>query len=448
MPFLKSFAYAAIAVVGLAVAAAIVVTPAAIALAGPRLDSRRLKYPPRPVERTFFYRLARFVMRRAVPIGLALAALLVVLGMPLFGMKWGIPDDRVLPTSSTARQVGDQLRTEFSVSVATSLTVVLADIRGVTPKALDSYASQLSLVPDVPSVSAYGPVGERDHGRTTERRPARRVWPTAARFSPWRAARRFSPRPPTPSWTGCTRCRSAAVSGLLDQRDRPGGPRYRPSHHLPPVPCPDRHRPDHFRGDVPTHRKRDIAAENVAAQWLISECLLRRTRMDFPGRPPGRIGDHRHRDAGAHHASRVVLHRVRLVDGLRGFPRVAESRVLAGIQPTAADNDHSVALGLARTGRVITAAALIMSISFAALIAAQVSFMRMFGVGLTLAVLSDATLVRMLLVPAFMHVMGRANWWAPKWVSRLRERSHVSDPTDQPRHLAGLGQKAYAMEAK
>ena len=61
---------------------------------------------------------------------------------------------------------------------------------------------------------------------------------------------------------------------------------------------------------------------------------------------------------------------------------------------TQADNDESVALGLARTGRVITAAALLMSISFAALIAAEVSFMRMFGLGLTLAVLVDATLVR------------------------------------------------------
>ena len=81
---------------------------------------------------------------------------------------------------------------------------------------------------------------------------------------------------------------------------------------------------------------------------------------------------------------------------------------------TPADNDESVALGLAHTGRVITAAALIMSISFAALIAAHVSFMRMFGVGLTLAVLADATLVRMLLVPAFMHVMGRMNWWSPQ----------------------------------
>ena len=139
MPFLKSFAYAAIAVVALAVAAAIVVTPAAIALAGPRLDSRRFRRAPRPVEQTFFYRLARFVMRRAVPLGLALAALLVALGMPLFGMKWGIPDDRVLPTSNTARQVGDQLRTGFSADVATSLTVVLPDVRGLTPKALDAY---------------------------------------------------------------------------------------------------------------------------------------------------------------------------------------------------------------------------------------------------------------------------------------------------------------------
>ena len=92
-----------------------------------------------------------------------------------------------------------------------------------------------------------------------------------------------------------------------------------------------------------------------------------------------------------------------------------------------ADNDESVALGLARTGRVVTAAALVMSISFAALIAAQVSFMRMFGLGLTLAVLVDATLVRMVLVPAFMHVLGRWSWWAPKPLMWLHERFGISE---------------------
>ena len=94
---------------------------------------------------------------------------------------------------------------------------------------------------------------------------------------------------------------------------------------------------------------------------------------------------------------------------------------------TRADNDESVALGIARTGRVVTAAAVVMCISFAALIAAQVSFMRMFGLGLTLAILVDATLVRMVLLPAFMHVMGEWNWWAPKWMTKLHNRIGIEE---------------------
>jgi RND superfamily putative drug exporter len=94
---------------------------------------------------------------------------------------------------------------------------------------------------------------------------------------------------------------------------------------------------------------------------------------------------------------------------------------------TRADNDESVAHGVARTGRVVTAAALVMAISFAALIAAHVSFMRMFGLGLTLAVIVDATLVRMVLLPAFMHALGTWCWWAPKWLGRLHERFGISE---------------------
>jgi RND superfamily putative drug exporter len=100
---------------------------------------------------------------------------------------------------------------------------------------------------------------------------------------------------------------------------------------------------------------------------------------------------------------------------------------------TRADSDESVALGLARTGRVVTAAALLMAISFAALTAAQVAFMRMFGVGLTLAIVVDATLVRMFLVPAFMHVLGQANWWAPKPLARLHARFGISESGLSPR---------------
>jgi RND superfamily putative drug exporter len=114
---------------------------------------------------------------------------------------------------------------------------------------------------------------------------------------------------------------------------------------------------------------------------------------------------------------------------------------------TDADNGESVALGVARTGRVITAAALIMSISFAALIAAQVQVMRLFGLGLTVAVLVDATLVRMVLVPAFMQVLGRWNWWAPRPLVWLHDRIGLTDgepqigdshPTDKPQVTKGV----------
>jgi RND superfamily putative drug exporter len=73
-----------------------------------------------------------------------------------------------------------------------------------------------------------------------------------------------------------------------------------------------------------------------------------------------------------------------------------------------------------------------MSISFAALIAAEVSFMKMMGVGMTLAIIADATLVRMALVPAFMHLLGRWNWWAPKPLAKLHERIGISESGDDP----------------
>jgi RND superfamily putative drug exporter len=105
--------------------------------------------------------------------------------------------------------------------------------------------------------------------------------------------------------------------------------------------------------------------------------------------------------------------------------RIREYWLVSG--RTRADNLECVALGVARTGRVITAAALLMSISFAALLTADVSFMKMFGVGLTIAVLVDATLVRTLLLPALMRVLGRANWW-PNAVDRVNRRAAPREP--------------------
>ena len=165
MYFLKSFAYAGVAVVVLAAVAAIVVTPAAIALLGPRLDSldvhrllRKLLRRPepvhRPVEQTFFYRLAKFAMRRAIPIALAGSALLIALGLPFSSAKWGMPDDRVLPTSSSARQVGDQLRADFTENLSTNVTVVIPDADGISAVRTGPLRNATLAVPAVLAVSA------------------------------------------------------------------------------------------------------------------------------------------------------------------------------------------------------------------------------------------------------------------------------------------------------
>jgi RND superfamily putative drug exporter len=97
-----------------------------------------------------------------------------------------------------------------------------------------------------------------------------------------------------------------------------------------------------------------------------------------------------------------------------------------------AANDDAVALGLERTGRIVTAAALLLALVFVAFATAQVTVVKVFGVGLALAVLVDAFLIRATLVPAFMRLAGRANWWAPRTLRRLHLRYGIweAEPLD------------------
>jgi RND superfamily putative drug exporter len=91
------------------------------------------------------------------------------------------------------------------------------------------------------------------------------------------------------------------------------------------------------------------------------------------------------------------------------------------------DNISSVAMGLERTGRIVTAAALLLAVVFVAIGTSGITFIKMFGVGLTLAVVMDATLIRGALVPAFMRLAGRANWWAPTPLRKIYERFGLSE---------------------
>jgi RND superfamily putative drug exporter len=86
------------------------------------------------------------------------------------------------------------------------------------------------------------------------------------------------------------------------------------------------------------------------------------------------------------------------------------------------DNERAVALGLQKTGRIVTAAALLLMIVFAGLATSQVALVKQFAVGLALAVLVDAFLIRATLMPAFMRLAGRINWWSPRWLRRWHLR--------------------------
>jgi RND superfamily putative drug exporter len=114
------------------------------------------------------------------------------------------------------------------------------------------------------------------------------------------------------------------------------------------------------------------------------------------------------------------------------------------------DNTHSVAVGLERTGRIVTAAAALLAVTFLAFGTSGISFIEMFGLGLALAIVMDATLIRGILVPAFMRLAGEANWWAPGWMRRIHDRIGISEggppppPVDRAEAPGSLGPLATA----
>ena len=436
MYFLRSFAYAGVATVAFAALAAIVITPAAITLLGDRIDAldvrrlirrvlRRPEPQPRPIEQQFWYRSTRFVMRRALPIGLAGVAVLIVLGAPFFGVRPGFPDDRVLPKSASAHQVGDQLRSDFTNSSATAVQILIPDSTGLDDRAISMYAERLSRVSDVSAVSAPGG-----------------TYVNGALVGPPSAA--------TGTQSGTTLLTVDSVAPLFSDRSD----RQLDSLHAM---APPGGRAVEFAGTAQTNRdsvhaitsRLPVVLGLIAVITLVLLFLLTGSVV-LPVKAvllnilslsaafgamvwifqDGHLGGLGTTPTGTLVANIPVLlfciafglsmdYEVFLVSRIREF--WLESPRGPG------DNDESVALGVAHTGRVITAAALIMAISFAALIAAHVAFMRMFGLGLSLAVLMDATLVRMVLVPAFMHVMGRWNWWAPKPLVKVHSLLGISE---------------------
>ncbi len=428
---LKSFAYSSIAVVAFAGLAAVMMTPAVIVLLGDRLNSldvrrliRRLlgraDSVPIPVDEAFWYRTAKFAMRRSIPVVLGITAVLVLLGAPFLGIRWGFPNDRVLPPSASARAVGDRLRSDFAADSVNNVTVVIPDTTAITPAELKRYAAQLSQVPYVSSVAspsgtfvAGAPVGPGLGAAEMVNGPAlMNVSSSAPLFTPISATQLnrlhavAKPGGQSVLMAGEAETNRDSVTAIMSRTPLVLGMIAATALGLLFL----------LTGSVVLPLKAlvlnvlSLTAAFGAMVWTFQDGHL----WAMGTTPTGTL---------------VVTMPVLLFCITFGLSMDYEVFLISRIREywlesaqTQADNDESVALGLARTGRVITAAAILMAISFGALTSAQVSLMRIFGVGLTIAILADATLVRVLLIPAFMHLFGRLNWWAPRPLALLHQR--------------------------
>ncbi|WP_101946464.1 MMPL family transporter [Mycobacterium sp. 3519A] len=448
MSALRSLAYAGIVTVGFAAASALLVAPAAIVLLGDRLNSldvrrplrRALRLRPagdRALEQQFLYRTTKQVMRHAVPVGIGVVVLLLLLGMPFGGVQLGVADDRMLPTSTQARQVGDQLRDDYPRNEAAAITIVVPDVDNLAPAELDRYAERLSRVIDVSSVSSPGG-----------------TYVSGARVGPPSAATGIAAGSAFLTVDSAAPSLSTSSDVQLDRLHQVAGPAGR-STLISGAAQINRDNVEAIARPLPWVLAVMAATVFVLLFLLtgsvvvpVKALLLSVLSLTVTFGALVWLFQDGHLGAFGTTATGTLAAIVPVPLFFFAFAlsmdyevflvaRIREHWLESG--RTQAENDESVALGLAKAGRVVTAAAVLMAIPFAALIGAQVSIMRMFGVGLTLALLVDATLIRMVLLPAFMHLLGPWNWWAPKPLARLHRRLNPEQsPTDAPNRLGAV----------
>ena len=420
MYFLRSFAYAGIAVVALACFGALVFLPSLLAAIGARVD--RLSIPRRAPqdEEGSWHRIAMLVMRRPRLIAISVVAVLLLLGAPFLGARFGLPDDRVLARDASTRRVQDDIRANFSSQEASALSVVAATAgppRATRDAKVGTYASALSMLDGVARVD--GPTGSYQGGRMV-------AAPTAAsaRFSSkdgmWLAV---VPAVEPISSQGEQLARDVRavpapfdtlVAGrsaeLVDSKDGIGSRLLVAAAIIAVVTFALLFL---MTGSVLVPLKAialnllSLTATFGAMVWIFQEGNLSGP-LDFTA-------------TGTIDTSMPIL----MFCIAFGLSMDYEVFLLSRIKEEydrSGDNQTSVAMGLERTGRIVTAAAALMAVVFLAFATSEITFIKIFGVGMALAVVMDATLIRAALVPAFMRLAGDANWWAPKPLRRLYDR--------------------------
>ncbi len=425
--FLRSFGYAGIAVVGLAAFGALVVLPTLLAVLGRRVDRLRLplgRRRARAVGEGFWHRLAMLVMRRPLPIATAVVVFLLLLGAPFAGVSFGLPDDRVMPHTAQSRQVAEAIRGNFTANDAAALSVVASGTGDLPRRVIDvdRYASRLSGLQGVERVEAL--TGTYERGRQVAR--------------PTRASGRFAGRDAT--WF--------SVVGSVDPNSPAGEALARRVRDL--------WTPFAVQVTGPSARLVDTKASlfgllPVAGAIIALITFVALFMMTGSAVLPLKALVLNLLSLTAAYGAMVWVFQEGHLSGFLGFTPTGtidtsmpvllfciafglsmdyEVFLLSRIKEEhdrSGDTTAAVAAGLERTGRIVTAAAALLAVVFLAFATSRVSFLQLFGLGTALAIVVDATLIRALLVPAFMRLAGRANWWAPAPLRRFHARFGLSE---------------------
>jgi uncharacterized membrane protein YdfJ with MMPL/SSD domain len=391
------------------------VLPAVLALLGNRVNAwspkflqRRAQRDATATEQGFWYRLSRLVMRRPVGIATVTAVVLIVLGIPFYSIKFTSVDAQVLPESASARQVDNLMRAQFPPFHDTPNLLL---VENATPEALRAIEREVSGVEGIAGVqppqrlanhdavivaystNSYISDQSRDAAKELRDLPA----PQGSQLLVGGAAAHFvdlqdSLKSHAPIALAIVIVATLIVLFLMT-------------------------------GSVVLPVKQLVMnALNLSATFGILVFIFQDGRLE---------GLLDYRSQGALEQTMPIL-LFAVVFGLSTDYGVFLLSRIKEAHDSGIPNSEAVAVGLERTGRIVTAAALLFAIAIGAFATSQIIFIKENGVGTALAVLIDASLIRALLVPSLMELLGDWNWWAPRPLRRLHQRFGLSDTGPEP----------------
>ena len=385
---------------------ALTALPALLTVLGPRVDAlapRRWRHRPVADQRGFWYRLSHFVMRRPVTIAVTTATLLLVAGIPFARINFVGIDAGVLPDSSESKQVDTALKTQFPPGPTSPLHVAVTASGGSAPR-VRAFAATLAARPDVAGVQAPRLLG--DDTWLLEVSP--KSGPLRPKALDLVGAIRAGPSP------GPLRIAGESAR-FVDQR--------------------------HDLGARLPYALAILAITTLVILFVMTGSVvlpLKALVMNLLG-------------LSAAFGVLVFVFQDGRLEGLLGYDspgglEITQPLVLLAIafglstdygvflltrikeaRDGGASNEEAVAVGIQRTGRIVTAAALLLVLAIGAVAPAQIVFIKELGIGVAVAGAVDATIVRALLVPALMKLLGERNWWAPRPLARLHARLRLGE---------------------